>query len=79
MLAAGCRHCVGCSWYPNVPASPGLAWVGLAQPPSLALACTPCAQSLLLRAHSSSEMEEWISAIMAPLADLVSRVGIGAR
>lgn len=27
-------------------------------------------QSLNLRAHSNSEMEEWISAIMSPLAEL---------
>jgi hypothetical protein len=27
-------------------------------------------QSLTLRAHSASEMEEWIAAIMAPLSEL---------
>lgn len=38
--------------------------------PAFPRTTAPPAQSLNLRAKSSSEMEEWISAIMSPLAEL---------
>ena len=39
-------------------------------PPTPHLSVSVYLQSLTLRAHSTSELEEWIAAIMAPLAEL---------